>query len=114
MYNHLSILGRATKDAEIRYLDSGKAVAKFTIAADQQGKKGDADKTDFFDVEVWGKQAEFVSEWVKKGAIVAAGGRYESRKHEGKTYWTLKAETVNPFIGPKQDKQAGDLDEVAF
>lgn len=115
MINTLTIVGRVTKDPDIKFTQSGKAVTKFSVAVDQRAKKkGDTDKTDFFDVELWDKQAEFASEYVKKGQFVAVTGRHESRKHEGKTYWTLKAESIDPFLGGKSEAKAGDLEEIAF
>ena len=110
MINTLTIVGRVTREPEIKHLDSGKAVTKFAVAVDQRGKKkGDTDKTDFFDVELWDQPAEFAAQWVKKGNHVAVTGRYESRKVPEKgTYWTLKAETLDPFIGGAKTETKND------
>jgi single-strand DNA-binding protein len=117
MINSLTIVGRVTRDPEIKHLESGKAVTKFSVAVDQRAKKkGDNDKTDFFDVELWDKAAEFASQYVGKGQMVAVTGRHESRKVEGTgTYWTLKADTLDPFVGGKSEsKQNGGGDDFGF
>jgi single-strand DNA-binding protein len=110
--NSITIVGRVTREPEMKYTESGKAICKFSIAVDQPGKKrGDTDKTDFFDVEVWERKAEFAGEWVKKGQHVAVTGRHESRKHEGKTYWTVKANDLNPFLGGGKTEAASPTPE---
>ena len=67
--NSVSLIGRFTADPEIRYLDSGKAVAKFSIAVNRN-----REESDFFDVEAWEKTAEVIGQYCKKGSQVGVSG----------------------------------------
>ena len=76
MLNRITIMGRLTRDPEIRYTQSQKPVASFTLAVDRDsGDKG----TDFIDVVAWNKTAEFVSSYFKKGQMAVASGRLQLR-----------------------------------
>lgn len=69
--NQINLIGRVGKDPEVRTIASGKSVAKFSLAVNRPGKK---DETDWFNVELWGKQAEVAQEYVRKGALIAVSG----------------------------------------
>lgn len=71
-FNRVVLVGRAGKDAEIRFFESGKVVTTFTLAVNRPVKDG---QTDWFDIELWGKQAEIAGEYVKKGTLVGIEGR---------------------------------------
>jgi single-strand DNA-binding protein len=79
--NHVSLIGRLTRDAEIKYTQAGTAVSKFSIAVnrrartDATGNKNE--ETDFFDVTLWGKQAEGLHKYLIKGKQVAIEGRLQ-------------------------------------
>lgn len=82
MLNSVILIGRLTKDPELRYTPSGKAVATMRLAVDrgtinQQGEK----ETDFIDVVVWEKQAETVANYLQKGRLVAVQGRLQIRQY---------------------------------
>ena len=70
--NHLVLVGRSGRDAEIRYFESGRVVTTFTLAVNRPMKDG---QTDWFDIEVWGKQAEIAGEYVKKGSLIGVEGK---------------------------------------
>ena len=70
--NHLVLVGRAGRDPEIRYFESGKVVTTFTMAVNRPMKDA---QTDWFDIEIWGKQAEIAGEYVKKGSLIGIEGR---------------------------------------
>ena len=70
--NHVILVGRSGKDSEIRYLESGKVVTSFSLAVNRPVKDG---QTDWFDIEMWGKQAEIAGEYVKKGTLVGIEGK---------------------------------------
>jgi single-strand DNA-binding protein len=70
--NHIVLIGRSGKDPEIRYFESGMVVARLTLAVNRPVKDG---QTDWYDVEIWGKQAEIVGEYVKKGTQIAIEGK---------------------------------------
>lgn len=96
--NQITIIGRVGQVPDIRYLDNGRAVAKFSVAVNRPGKR---DETDWFNVDIWGKAAE-AAERIGKGSLVAVSGAMHSRKHEGTTYWTLSGMDWQ-FVGPKSD-----------
>lgn len=76
--NRVVLIGRMTRDPELRNTTTGKSVASFGIAVDRM-KKGE---TDFFTVTCWGQTAEFVSNYLTKGRLVAIDGRLSQRKYE--------------------------------
>ena len=83
--NKIILIGRLTRDIELRYTNSGNAVANFTLAVDrpftnQQGEK----ETDFVNIVVWKKQAENCANYLLKGSKVAVEGRLQIRKYEDK------------------------------
>lgn len=83
MLNRVILIGRLTRDPELRILPSGIPVATFTLAVDrpftnQQGER----ETDFIDIVVWRKQAELVSNHLSKGRLAAVEGRLQVRTYE--------------------------------
>ena len=70
--NHVVLIGRSGRDAEIRYFESGKVVTTFSLAVNRPVKDG---QTDWFDIELWGKLAEIAGEYVKKGTMVGIEGK---------------------------------------
>ena len=83
MYNRIILIGRLTRDPELRYVPSGAPVASFTLAVDrpfrdQQGNR----ETDFIDIVAWRKLAEQVSQYMTKGRMVAVEGRLQIRSYE--------------------------------
>ena len=72
--NSVVIVGRAGQDADIKYYESGKIKTSFSVAANRWDSKTKAEVTDWFNVDVWDKQAEFAGEYVKKGRLVAIDG----------------------------------------
>ena len=81
MLNRIIIMGRMTRDPELRYTPAGVAVTSFSLAVDrdfkdkQTGEKG----TDFIDVVVWRSSAEFVAKYFQKGSMTAVDGRLQMR-----------------------------------
>lgn len=85
MLNKITVMGRMTKDPELRRTQSGTAVASFTIAVERDYKpEGGEKETDFFDVVAWRKTAEFVCRYFTKGRMAVIDGRLQTRK------WTDK------------------------
>lgn len=85
--NKVFILGRMTADPQIRTTPQGQSVATFSVATnrywtDQKGEK--QEQTEFHNVVVWGKQAEFASQYLTKGGVVLVEGRLQTRAWEGK------------------------------
>ena len=78
--NTATVIGRAGQDAEIRYYESGKVKTTFSLAVNRWDSKTKENVTDWFNIEVWDKQAEFAGEYVKKGREVAVDGRISISK----------------------------------
>ena len=118
--NRVVLVGRLVRDPDVRALNDGKTVSKFTVAVDRRFKKKNGEKeADFIPVVVFGKPAEFVAEYVKKGNMVSVAGRITTGSYdnkEGKKVYTteITADEVNS-IGSKKDNQAADtnIDTVA-
>jgi len=75
MVNSVVIVGRVGQPPEMKYFDSGKAKATFSIAVNRWNPKNKEEVTDWFNVEFWDKQAETAGEWVKKGTLIVVEGR---------------------------------------
>ena len=74
--NHVVLIGRLTRDAELKSIASGQAVCKFSIAVNRRKKNGDQweDEPNFFDVVVWGRQGETLHQYLVKGKMVGVDG----------------------------------------
>ena len=81
MLNHITIMGRLTRDPELRRTGSGIAVASFTVAVDRDfsGKDGGEKETDFIDCVAWRQTGEFVSKYFTKGRMAVVSGRLQIR-----------------------------------
>ena len=83
MLNKIIVMGRLTKDVEMRHTQSGNAVASFTIACDRDSKAKNGEKeTDWLDVVAWRNTAEFVSKYFTKGRMAVVEGRLQTRTYE--------------------------------
>lgn len=82
MLNHISIMGRLTKDVELRRTASGTAVANLTLAVDRDFSKDK--ETDFIECVAWGKTGEFAEKYFSKGKMAIVSGRLQIRKWEDK------------------------------
>lgn len=104
MTNTVVVIGRLTKDIEIRQTSSGKSVGSFTVAVN-----GFNDHTDFIRCQVWGKTADNLARFTHKGSQVGITGRINTGSYQdkdGKTVYTTDV-VVNQFdlLDPKQNKQ---------
>lgn len=82
--NHVTLIGRLTKDPEVRYTQSGTAVGTFTLAVDRRVQKDKPKEADFIPCVVWNKTAEVVGNWCKKGKQVGVEGRMQVRSYDAK------------------------------
>ncbi len=80
MVNSVVIVGRVGQDPEMKYFESGKVRTSFSVAVNRWNPRTKEETTDWFNVEVWDKQAEIVGEWVKKGRLVGVEGRLAVNK----------------------------------
>ena len=104
MLNHITIMGRLTRDPELRRTGSGIAVASFTVAVDRDfGKNENGEKeTDFIDCVAWRNTAEFVSKYASKGRMVAVSGRLQIRgwtDKDGNKRRTAEVVADNVYFG---------------
>ena len=81
--NKVILMGRLTRDPELRHTPSGSAVASFGLAVDKYSKEGGR-QADFFDIVCWERRAEFASKWLKKGTKIALSGRLQQRRWKDK------------------------------
>lgn len=95
MLNRIILIGRLTRDPELRYTPSGKAVAGFTLAVDRpRGGQSAEREADFIDIVVWDKQAEVCANHLGKGRLVAVEGRLQIRSYETQDGQRRKAAEV--------------------
>lgn len=117
--NRVILMGRLTKDPEVRYTQTGKVVTQFTLAVDRPFKDADGNKeTDFIPVVVWGKPAELVGNSCQKGHRLLVDGRLQIRSYDAKDgtkRWVTEiiANSVE-FIERKADaeKATGEKSEM--
>jgi single-strand DNA-binding protein len=82
--NRIILIGRLTREPELRYTQSGKAVTNFTLAVDRPFKNANGEKeADFINIVVWGQQAENAANYLGKGKLVAVDGSLRIRSYDG-------------------------------
>ncbi len=85
MYNRVILMGRLTRDPELRTTQSGIQMCRFSVAVDRQyAKQGEERQADFFDVTVWRNTAEFVCKYFTKGKMIHIEGRLQNNNYEDK------------------------------
>ncbi len=72
--NSVTLVGRAGRDPEVRYFESGSVVANFTMAVNRRNRN---DEPDWFNLEIWGKQAQVAADYVKKGSLIGITGSFK-------------------------------------
>ena len=120
MMNNVVIVGRLTKDPELRYITgSGTAVATFTLAIDRDYKNKDGSvTTDFIPVEIMGKPAEFVANYITKGRLVAIQGsvrvdRYETPDGEKRTFTKVAGRNIQALESKSKVEQGEQAPQEA-
>ena len=104
MLNHIVIMGRLTRDPELRRTGSGIAVASFSVAVDRDfgGRDGGEKETDFIDCVAWRHTGEFVSKYFSKGSMIVVSGRLQIRSwtdKEGNKRRTAEVVADNVYFG---------------
>ncbi len=108
MLNRIVLIGRLTKDPELRYTVNGIGVASFTLAVDRNRKNQQGEKeTDFINIVAWRGLGENCANYLKKGKLAAVDGRLQIRNYEDKegirrTITEVVADDVR-FLSPKED-----------
>ena len=94
MINNVVLVGRLTRDAELRYTSSNQAVATFSLAVNRNFKSQNGEReTDFINCVIWRQQAENLANWAKKGALIGITGHIQTRNYEN--------QKVNVFMSLK-------------
>ena len=115
MLNHITIMGRLTRDRELRRTGSGVAVASFTVAVDRDfgGRDGGEKETDFIDCVAWRQTGEFVSKYFTKGRMIVVSGRLQIRSwtdKDGNKRRTAEVVADNCYFGDsKRDEQGSSF-----
>ena len=113
MLNHITIMGRLTRDPELRRTGSGIAVASFTVAVDRDfgGRDGGERETDFIDCVAWRQTGEFVSKYFTKGSMIVVSGRLQIRgwtDKEGNKRRSAEVVADNVYFGEsKRSSESG-------
>ncbi len=108
MINQVTLVGRLTKDPELRYTAEGKAVSNVTIAVNRpfRNKEGEYE-ADFVQCTLWKKTAENTAQYCRRGSIIGITGRIQTRNYENqenkKVYVTEVIAEMVQFVGPKKD-----------
>ena len=112
MLNHITIMGRLTRDPEMRTTQSGVAVASFTLAVDRDfgGRDGAEKQTDFIDCTAWRHTAEFVSKYFSKGRMAVVSGRLQIDNYtdnDGNKRRSAKVIADNIYFGDSKKEDDG-------
>lgn len=111
-YNRAILMGRLTRDPELRTTPQGTNVCSFSIAVDRRfSGKGDDKKTDFFNIVAWREKGEFVSRYFKKGNMVLVEGEIQTRQYVNKDGITVSTIDIVAdqiaFTGEKTSGSSG-------
>ena len=112
MLNHIVLMGRLTRDPELRYTQSQIPVASFTLAVDRDfgGRDGGERQTDFIDIVAWRSTAEFVSKYFTKGSMAAVSGRLQIRDwtdRDGNKRRSAEVVADNVYFGDSKRRDDG-------
>ena len=122
--NKILLIGRLTKDPDLRYTQNGKAVCSFTLAVDRPYSKDGEQEADFINIVAWNKSGENAAKYLAKGRQAAVEGRLQIRTYDGddgKKRWVTEviADRVeflggNSSGGNKNAQKADDLEDFGY
>lgn len=94
--NHVVLVGRLTRDSELKYTNTGTAIAKFSIAVNRRKRSGDqwTDEVSYFDIVLWGKTAESLNQYLLKGKQIGVSGELRQNRWEQDGQNRSKVEVV--------------------
>lgn len=107
MINHATLVGRLTRDVDLKYTNNGTAVASFTVAVDRNFKNAQGEReTDFINCVMWRKAAESFANYTHKGSLVGVEGQIQTRTYDNKqgqkVYVTELVVDQFSFLDPKK------------
>lgn len=105
--NVITLVGRAGRDPEVRYFESGTMVANLSLAVNGRGRDAEAE---WFNLEIWGKQAQVAADYVRKGSLIGVYGSVKTEKWTDRTTGEEKRKTVVnvdrlQLLGSKRDNE---------
>lgn len=109
MINNVVLAGRVTKDIELKVTPTGKSVCSFSLAVERKFVQNGEKVTDFINCQLWGKSAETLEKYVKKGMMIGVEGRIQTRKYtnqQGQTVYVT--EVVAESFTFLEKKQSND------
>ncbi|MBI1756779.1 MAG: single-stranded DNA-binding protein [Fimbriimonas ginsengisoli] len=117
MLNRVVLIGRLTRDPELKTTASGKSVVDFSIAVQKRIKPAEGPDADFFRITAWEKTAEFVANYLHKGRLVSVDGRLQSRKYtttdgQNREVVEIVADSVQSLDRPREDAAGGGAEPV--
>lgn len=107
--NDVTLVGRLTRESELKYLNNGTPVLKFSIAVNRRMKSGDnwEDEVSYFDIVLWGKQGESIQQYLGKGKQIAVSGDLRQNRWEQDGQNRSKVEVIASNVqllgGQKQE-----------
>lgn len=112
MLNSICLVGRLTKNAELKYVNDSMAVATFTLAVNRNFKSQNGEReADFINCVIWRQQAENLANWAKKGALIGITGRIQTRSYENqqgqRVYVTEVVANNFQLLKSWKDREAG-------
>ncbi|MCL2214577.1 MAG: single-stranded DNA-binding protein [Treponema sp.] len=98
--NHVVLIGRLTRDSELKYTAGGQAVCKFSIAVNRRKKSGDQweDEANFFDIVLWGKQGESLQSYLVKGKMIGVDGELRQDRWQQDGQNRSKVEIIANYV----------------
>ena len=108
--NHITLMGRLTRDPDLKTTPAGVAVASFSMAVERDFAEGGEKKTDFIDVVAWRQTAEFVSKYFTKGMMAVVSGRLQIREwtdKEGNKRKSAEIVADNVYFGEGKKDNGG-------
>ena len=109
--NSVTLVGRAGRDPEVRYFESGTVVANLTMAVNRRNRD---DEPDWFNLEIWGKQAQVAADYVKKGSLIGITGSFkldswkDRNTGEDRNKPVVRVDRLE-LLGSKRDSENSDF-----
>ena len=109
--NSVTLVGRAGRDPEVKYFESGTVVANLTMAVNRRNKN---DEPDWFNLEIWGKQAQVAADYVKKGSLIGVTGSFkldswkDRNTGESRNKPVVRVDRLE-LLGSKRDSESHNL-----
>lgn len=118
MLNDITLMGRITRDIELRRTDSGVAVASFSIACERDFKAQNGEKvTDFIDIVAWRSTAEFIHKYFGKGRMIVVQGRIQTRTwkdKDGNNRKSVEVVAENAYFGDSKKSETTQSDGTFY